>query len=252
MSSEQPASSQSVRTTKASPLLVIPIENVVTFSSPVHHRNRGRGRGRGRGKDPGAVGGKQSGPKVAPEARLMIPPTLNMTDLDRRGEDNAWEGTVSVVVPEKEMGFLVADKGLPKDYKGNSLFFHLSVVKNSTGKTVKITKGSKVKFVLYKARDGEGDALERPKAYAVYVTNLPQAKGEKSKESKQPKAKVAPQDWMTKLAAGNGPPLKVSVFWDIENCKPKMNSILDVVARIRGLVLQGQQVSFKDKNLINS
>ena len=35
---------------------------------------------------------------------------------------------------------------------------------------------------------------------------------------------------------------KVSIFWDIENCRPKMKSILEVVANIRNLVLQGRQV----------
>ena len=35
---------------------------------------------------------------------------------------------------------------------------------------------------------------------------------------------------------------KVSIFWDIENCRPKMKSILEVVANIRSLVLQGRQV----------
>ena len=37
-------------------------------------------------------------------------------------------------------------------------------------------------------------------------------------------------------------PEKVSIFWDIENCRPKMKSILEVVANIRNLVLQGRQV----------
>ena len=40
---------------------------------------------------------------------------------------------------------------------------------------------------------------------------------------------------------------KVSIFWDIENCRPKMNSILEVVANIRNLVLQGRQVIFVQK-----
>ena len=39
-----------------------------------------------------------------------------------------------------------------------------------------LTQGSKVKFILYKAKDGDRAALEKPKAFAVYLIEQPTAK----------------------------------------------------------------------------
>jgi len=179
--------------------------------------------------------------------------TPNMTDMDRKGEEKAWMGTVTMLNPEKKFGFLKADNGLPKDYTGDSLFFHFNVIKNSLGKMSSLTHGSKVKFILYKAKDGDKATLEKPKAFAVYLTKQPTAKLEqttskkgtdtKAKEPKEakPKSDVSTgKDIKSKLASGNKK-MKVSIFWDIENCRPKMKSILEVVANIRNLVLQGLQ-----------
>jgi len=95
--------------------------------------------------------------------------------------------------------------------------------------------------------------LEKPKAFAVYLTifgtKQPAAKQEKrgkdskAEESKKEKPKSGVSTGMdikSRLASGNKQ-MKVSIFWDIENCRPKMKSILEVVANIRDLVLQGRQ-----------
>ena len=211
----------------------------------------GEGRGRGKDKEVGARGAEQKkGNKQAP-VETTVPPTSNITDLERKAEENAWPATVTNVNLEKKFGFLKADKALPKGYKGDSLFFHFNVVKNSLGRPAKLGAGSKVKFVLYKAKDGDKEPLEKPKAYAVYVTNRPKATEEKTKTPKdtkeRPKQKTEKtlSDSQNLKKQGGQPSLKVSIFWDIENCRPKKNSILDVVATIRRLVLQGHQVSAK-------
>jgi cold shock CspA family protein len=187
----------------------------------------------------------------------VIPPTPGLTEAERGGEERAWAGTVTNVNPEKKFGFLTADNNLPRDYKGNSLFFHCNVVKNSLGQPVKLEHGSKVKFVLYKAKDGDTDNLEKPKAFAVYVTNTQASatkkentkeKRKKEGEKEKPKAKkeegnVAQAMIKTLARTGTKPPMKVSIFWDIENCRPKRNTILEVVKLIRSLVLQGHQVT---------
>ena len=218
----------------------------------MRNTRRGEGRGKGRGKDK-ELGGRGTDQKKVNKQALVettIPPTSNMTDLERKAEENAWAGAVTNISLEKKIGFLKADKALPKGYKGDSLFFHFSVVKNSLGRPVNLGAGSKVKFVLYKAKDGDKEPLEKPKAYAVYVTNRPKVTEEKVKTTKdtkeRPKQKVdKPISDSQNLAKQAGQPsLKVSIFWDIENCRPKKNSIiLDVVAKIRRLVLQGHQVS---------
>jgi cold shock CspA family protein len=110
-------------------------------------------------------------PPALGSAFLLIPPTPSMSEGERAGQEKAWTGTVTTVNAEKKLGFLTPDKSLPAEYKGNSLFFHCNVVKNSLGRPVRLEHGSKVKFVLYKAKDGMPDNLERPKAFAVYVTD---------------------------------------------------------------------------------
>ena len=172
------------------------------------------GRGRGRGKDMGGRGteARPPGPPTVP-----IPPTPNMTDMDRKGEEKAWMGTVTMLNPEKMFGFLKADNGLPKDYTGDSLFFHFDIIKNSLGKTSVLTHGSKVKFILYKAKDGDKATLERPKAFAVYLTKqqpaakqeqatLKKGKDSKAEEAKKEKSKSSVstgKDIKSKLASGN-------------------------------------------------
>ena len=113
-----------------------------------------------------------------------------------------------------------ADNGLPKDYTGDSLFFHFNVVKNFLGKMLDLTHGSKVKFILYKAKDGDKATLEKPKAFAVYLTKQPAAnqekkgkdsKAEDSKDSKaekpkkeKPKSGVSTgKDIKSRLASGD-------------------------------------------------
>ena len=193
---------------------------------------------------PGATGA--GGETVrSPSPMVEFPPTPNITDKERKDEENAWTGTVTMVNQEKKFGFLKADNGLPNEYKGDSLFFHFNVVKNSSEKTVKIGQGTKAKFVLYKAKEEDTEPLERPKAFAVFtIEQIKKQECIQKTDNSKPKSvpySVA-QDVRTKLAARNTPPLKVSIFWDIENCRPKMNTILDVVANIRNLVLQGNQV----------
>ena len=199
--------------------------------------------GRGRGKD---GGGKGPDPKLSPNPMVEFPPTQNMTDKERRDEENACTGTVAMVNQEKKFGFLKADNGLPREYKGDSLFFHFNVVKNSSGKQARVGSGTKVKFILYRAKGEDTEPLEKPKAFAVFTLKQPKQqggqKGENSKSKVEPSSGV--QSVKKKLAAGSAPPLKVSIFWDIENCRPKMNTILTVVVNIRNLVLQGHQVGY--------
>ena len=86
-------------------------------------------------------------------------------------------GTVTIICPGKKFGFLKTDTALPRDYTGGSLFFHFDVVKNFLGKMSDLTHGSKVKFILYKAKDGDRATLEKPKAFAVYLTEQPTVVG---------------------------------------------------------------------------
>lgn len=193
-----------------------------------------------RGKDDG---GKGLDPKPNASPMVEFPPTPNMTDKERKDEENAWSGTVAMVNQEKKFGFLKADNGLPREYKGDSLFFHFNVVKNSSGKPSRVGSGTKVKFVLYKAKAGDTDTLEKPKAFAVFTMKQPKQQGGQKGENPKPRAESAGigQSVKKNLAAGSGPPMKVSIFWDIENCRPKMNTILTAVVNIRKLVLQGHQ-----------
>ena len=108
---------------------------------------------------------------------VHIPPTPYMTDMDRNREEEAWMGTVTMICPGKKFGFLKTDTALPRDYTGGSLFFHFDVVKNFLGKVSDLTHGSKVKFILYKAKDGDRATLEKPKAFAVYLTEQPTVVG---------------------------------------------------------------------------
>ena len=168
------------------------------------------GRGRGRGKEPAGGRGAEARPPGPPT--VHVPPTPNMTDLDRKGEEKAWIGTVTMLNPEKKFGFLKADNGLPKDYTGDSLFFHFDIIKNSIGKTSVLTHGSKVKFILYKAKDGDTATLEKPKAFAVYLTKQPAAKqekkgkdskGEESKKEKPKSGVSTGKDIKSRLASGD-------------------------------------------------
>ena len=146
----------------------------------------GRGRGRGRGREMGGRGplpwlpgpptsflgrGAEAGPSGHPT--VLIPPTPLMTEMNRNREETAWMGTVTMVNPGKKFGFLKTDNALPRGYTGDSLFFHFDIVRNFLGKTSALTQGSKVKFILYKAKDGDSANLEKPKAFAVYLIQQP-------------------------------------------------------------------------------
>ena len=143
--------------------------------------------GRGRGKETGGRG-VETRPPGPPT--VHITPTTNMTDMDRKGEEKAWMGTITMLNPEKKFGFLKADNGLPKEYTGDSLFFHFDVIKNSLGKMSTLTHGSKVKFILYKAKNGDKATLEKPKAFALYMIAQPTGKQDpaSSKKGKDGKA----------------------------------------------------------------
>ena len=153
-------------------------------------------------------------PSSAPT--VQIPPTPNLTDMDRKGEETAWLGTVTMINPEKKFGFLKADNGLPKEYTGDSLFFHFNIIKSSLGKNVTLTHGSKVKFILYKAKDGDKATLEKPKAFALYMIAQPTGKqdpasSKKGKDGKAGESKkeksisgvTTGKDIKSKLASGN-------------------------------------------------
>ena len=146
------------------------------------------GRGRGRGREMGGQGplpwlpgppssflgrGAQARPSGPPT--VLIPPTPLMTEMNRNREETAWMGMVTMINPGKKFGFLKTDNPLPRGYTGDSLFFHFDIVKNFLGKTSALTQGSKVKFILYKAKDGDRATLEKPKAFAVYLIQQPTA-----------------------------------------------------------------------------
>ena len=111
-----------------------------------------------------------AGEKPISPPYAQIEPTANLTDMDRRKEEKAWEGTITMLHPDMKFGFLKADNGLPKEYTGDWVHFHFDNIKNSLGKRATLTHCVKVKFILYKAKDGDKATLEKPKAFAVYVT----------------------------------------------------------------------------------
>ena len=166
---------------------------------------------------------------------------------DRIDAEKSLLGTVTFLNIEKSFGFIAASKPLPKEYKGKSLFFHFDIVKNLSEKPVTLQRGSTVKFVPYKG------SFDKPKSYAVFLLGQSQGPHIKNKKKVNSKAKDgvkqnikmknSPElNQIKKQLKNEGPPKKVSIFWDIENCRPKKNTILQVVGKIRELVLQGQQV----------
>ena len=110
------------------------------------------------------------GEKPISPAVVHIKPTANLTDVDRREEEKAWPGNITMLHPDMKFGKLKADNGLPKGYTGDWVHFDLGIIKNSLGKRATLQHDDKVKFILYEAKDGDKATLEKPKASAVYVT----------------------------------------------------------------------------------
>eukprot|EP00092_Neocalanus_flemingeri_P002800 GFUD01002997.1.p1 GENE.GFUD01002997.1~~GFUD01002997.1.p1 ORF type:complete len:465 (-),score=127.21 GFUD01002997.1:568-1962(-) len=185
---------------------------------------------------------------------------------------NARFGTVTHVNNTKNIGYLRPVRPLPPGYDSSSLFFHFNVIKNTYNYTKKVTKGTTVKFILYEAKEGNTENLSKPKAFAVFTYD-PVEEGVKDKarqkeiqrnkqkevqrqkaklqkenkikkqneekERKQKETKRAPEEKM-KVAEYNKceehkDSKKVSVFWDIENCRPKKGKVLDIVQEIRDM-----------------
>ena len=156
------------------------------------------------------------GEKPISPAVVHIKPIANLTDVDRREEEKAWPGNITMLHPDMKFGKLKADNGLPKGYTGDWVHFDLGIIKNSLGKRATLQHDDKVKFILYEAKDGDKATLEKPKAFAVYLTKQPAAKQEqttskkgtdtKAKEPKKAKAKSdvnTGKDIKSKLASGN-------------------------------------------------
>ena len=158
-------------------------------------------------------------------------------------------GTITGLNIEKSFGFITTKQSLPQEYKGKSLFFHFDIVKNVSEAMVVLRRGMTVKFIPYKG------SFDKPKAFAVFLHNEYEEDNKKAKKKGRVKEAIGGKKSSVKQKNNSlikqiqnelkskGPPKKVSIFWDIENCRPKKNSILQIVGKIRELVLQGQQVS---------
>ena len=82
-------------------------------------------------------------------------PTANLTDLDRKEEEKAWSGNITMLHPDMKFGMLKADNGPPKGYTGDWVHFDLDIIKNSLGKRATLRPCDKVKLILYEAKDGD-------------------------------------------------------------------------------------------------
>ena len=86
----------------------------------------------------------ESGPRCFGTTIIAVPsyfkgekhimPTANLTDLDRKEEENPWSGNITMLHPDMKFGMLKADNDLPKGYTGDWVHFDLDIIKNSLGK----------------------------------------------------------------------------------------------------------------------
>ena len=184
-----------------------------------------------------------------PSAFGMKIPTFTpkecITEKNLESEKNAKLGVITALHHERGFGFLESKQLLPKEYSKNSFFFHFDVVKNFSKNIIAIQKGMMVKFVPY---DG---SFEEPKAFSVFLNEYSVGGARKKTKDKpsraRSKSKSRERQEEGKKKTNLGSKLKnkkVSIFWDIENCRPQHNtSILSVVGKIREIVLKENQVS---------
>ena len=72
------------------------------------------------------------GEKPISPAVVHIKPTANLTDVDRREEEKAWPGNITMLHPDMMFGMLKADNGLPKGYTGDWVHFDLDIIISRT------------------------------------------------------------------------------------------------------------------------